>query len=65
MIDVKFRIDGVNVEREDSKWKLPYGEDYYYVNNECKWSVVIDIDSDDMVNVLRENGYEVFPKEEE
>ena len=55
-IDVKFRVDGVNVGREDGcgMW---YGEEIYPSRD--GWSVLIDIDTDEMVKVVKNKGYEV------
>ena len=63
MIDVKFRVDDVNVDSEDG-CGMEYCEDFYYVNSQCKWSVLIDVYTDDMVKVLEDKGYEVKKKME-
>ena len=63
MIDVKFRVDGVNVKRDDG-CGLRYGEDSYYVNREGKWSVVIDVCKWEIARVLEREGYKVSGIEE-
>jgi len=60
-IDVKFRVDGVNVKREDSLWKLPYNVESYPNHYDEGYSVLVDVKSADMVKVmvkaLEDNGY--------
>jgi len=57
-IDVKFRVDGMNVLRDDCDCKMPYGEEQY--PTEYGYSVLIDISTDDMIKVLEAKGYEVW-----
>ena len=54
----KFRVDGVNVKGDDG-CGLRYSEDSYYVITTGEWSVVIDVNTDEMVRVLKDKGYEV------
>ena len=55
-IDVKFRVDGVNVFREDG-CKMPYVEEIYPSRD--GWSVLIDVETNHMIEVLKDMGYEV------
>lgn len=57
-VDVKFRVDGVNVDRVDG-CGLRYGEEVYYSLYTGDTSVLIDIDTDEMVKVIKNKGYEV------
>jgi hypothetical protein len=61
-IDVKFRVDGVNVGRDDG-CKMPYGVETYPNHYDEGYSVLIDVDTDEMVKVLEDKGYEVNKKE--
>lgn len=62
-IDVKFRVDGINVMRKDSPCKVRYGVESYPNDYDGGYSVLIDVRKDDMVKVLEDNGYEVVKKE--
>ena len=62
-IDVKFRVDGINVMREDCLWKMKYGVESYPNHYDEGYSVLVDVKTDDMVKVLEDNGYEVIKNE--
>ena len=57
-IDVKFRIDGVYVD----EMKLHPKVETYPNHYDDGYSVLVDIDSKDMISVLEDNGY-VITKE--
>jgi hypothetical protein len=61
-IEVKFRVDDVNVDRDDCKSKLPYGVETYPNLFDEGYSVLVDVTTDDMVKVLQGNGFEVIKK---
>ena len=48
----------MNVKGDDG-CGLRYSEDSYYVITTGEWSVVIDVNTDEMVRVLKDKGYEV------
>ena len=60
-IDVKYRVDGVNVKRGDG-CKMPYGVEYYPNYYDEGYSVLVDVKTDDMVKSLEAKGYEVIKK---
>ena len=60
MIDVKFRVDGMNVLRSDCPFEMAYGEEIYSTDD--GYSVLVDVKTDDMVNVLEAKGYEVIKR---
>ena len=55
-IDVKFRVDGINVE-------VPRLVESYPNHYDEGYSVLVDVKTDDMVKVLEAKGYEVIKKE--
>ena len=71
-IDVKFRVDGMNVLRDDCPFKMSIGKEFEYATptfrifptDDDGYSVLIfDVTTASMVNVLKSKGYEVIKKE--
>ena len=62
-IDVKFRVDGKNVERGWGTCKMRYGVKSYPNHNDEGYSVHLDVKSIDMVKILEDmyilDDYEV------
>ena len=56
-VDVKVRIDGVNVDRDDFTPPFHYGEMMYYSNYNCNYSVFIELGTNEMIKYLTQSGY--------
>ena len=59
IVDVKVRIDGVNVDRDDFTPPFHYGEMMYYSNYNCNYSVFIELGTNEMIKYLTQSGYVV------